>query len=42
MSIVGSVLSVILSMEFGFDIAILAGGAVYALISLSSKFIIGR
>lgn len=41
MSIAGDVLSVILSMEFGFNIAILAGGVVYTLISLSDKFIIG-
>lgn len=37
MSVVGSVLSIMLSMEFGFTIAMLAGALLYGLISLQSK-----
>ncbi|WP_252864402.1 hypothetical protein [Caldicellulosiruptor bescii] len=37
MSVVGSVLSIMLSMEFGFTIAILVGALLYGLISLLSR-----
>ncbi|MEZ0536568.1 spermine synthase [Caldicellulosiruptoraceae bacterium PP1] len=40
MSVVGSVLSIMLSMELGFTFAMLAGGILYGLISLNSKFVI--
>ncbi|MDK2809470.1 MAG: hypothetical protein PWR27_179 [Petroclostridium sp.] len=37
MSVVGSVLSIILSMEFGFNGALIAGGIAYILVSLQNK-----
>lgn len=42
MSVVGSVLSIMLSMEFGFTIAMLAGALLYGLISLKSKYLIAK
>jgi len=40
MSVVGSVLSIMLSMELGFTFAMFAGGILYGFISLNNKFVI--